>query len=145
MVDVMVGGRLIHDVGFLVKRNGTQLTDSKGRKTQAPAILSCNLVRWGLEEFIHDFGEDHLLLFECPQGIDPLYFSTLCVYFYAEHEKALEDTKAKVQRDVGINAVGVGDSSQGSFPSFSTEEDKPSQSEPDQPGSKKNPKLKMST
>ena len=66
MVDVMVGGRLVHNVGFLVKRDGTQLTDSKGRKTQAPAILGCNLVRHGLEEFIHDFGEDQLLLFECP-------------------------------------------------------------------------------
>ena len=29
------------------------------------------------------FGEEPLCLFECPIGISPLWFSTLCLYYYA--------------------------------------------------------------
>ena len=43
-VDIQVKGRLIHDTGILVKKDNIPLTDSKGRSTQAPAILGCNLI-----------------------------------------------------------------------------------------------------
>ena len=84
-VDIQVGGRLVHDTGILIKKDNIPLTNSKGRSTRTPTILGCNLIRKGLEEFIRDHGETCLELFECPVGVDPLYFSTLCVYFYAEH------------------------------------------------------------
>ena len=121
-VDIQVGGRLIHDVGVLIKKDNIPLTDSKGRSTRAPAILGCNLIRKGLEEFIRDHGGTCLELFECPIGVDPLYFSTLCVYFYAEHQKVMDQAKEMVQRDVSINSMGVGDGQQGSRPSASTSE-----------------------
>ena len=70
-----------------------------------------------MEEFIRDHGERCLELFECPAGVDPLYFSTLCVYFYAERQKVIDQAKEKVKRDVSINSMGVGDSQQGSHPS----------------------------
>ena len=44
LVDIQVSGRFIHDIGILVKRDNVALTDSKGRTTQAPAILGCNLI-----------------------------------------------------------------------------------------------------
>ena len=75
-----------------------------------------------MEEFIRDHGETCLELFECPAGVDPLYFSTLCVYFYAECQKVIDQAKEKVKRDVSINSMGVGDSQQGSHPSESTNE-----------------------
>ena len=56
-VDIQVGGRLVHDTGILVKKDNIPLTDSKGRSTQAPTILGCNLIRKGKEEFIRDHGE----------------------------------------------------------------------------------------
>ena len=59
-VDIQVGGRLIHDIGILVKKDNIPLTDSKGRSTRTPAILGCNLIRKGLEEFIRDHGETGL-------------------------------------------------------------------------------------
>ena len=68
-VDIQVRGRLI-------KKDNIPLTDSKGRFTRAPAILGCNLIQKGMEEFIRDHGEMCLELFECPTGVDPLYFST---------------------------------------------------------------------
>ena len=59
-------------------------------------------------------GEMCLELFECPAGVDPLYFSTLCVYFYAKRQKVIDQAKEKVKRDVSVNSTGVGDGQQGS-------------------------------
>ena len=149
-VDIQVGGRLVHDIGILVKKDNIPLTDSKGRSTRTPAILGCNLIRKGLEEFIRDHGETCLELFECPVGVDPLYFSTLCVYFYAERQKVINQTKETVKRDVSINSTGVGDGQQGNRPSASTnvstqpnQTNQPKQPKPNTSGSsKKNPKSK---
>ena len=46
-VDIQVGGRLVHNIGILVKKDSIPLTDSKGRSTRAPTILGCNLIRKG--------------------------------------------------------------------------------------------------
>ena len=108
-----------------------------------------------MEEFIRDHGEMCLELFECPVGVDPLYFSTLCVYFYAEHQKVINQAKEKVKSQKGCQRKlnGVGDSQQGSHPSENTNES----TQPTQPNqsnqpksdttsySKKNPNLKVST
>ena len=149
-VDIQVDGRLVHDIGILVKKDNIPLTDSKGRSTWAPAILGCNLIWKGMEEFIRDHGEMCLKLFECPAGVDPLYFSTLCVYFYAECQKVIDQAKEKVKRDVSINSMGVGNGQQGSRPSENTNEStqptQPNQSNQPKPNttgySKKNPKSK---
>ena len=106
-----------------------------------------------MEEFIRDHGEMCLKLFECPAGVDPLYFSTLCVYFYAKHQKVIDQAKEKVKRDISINSMGVGDSQQGSHPSESanesTQPSRPNQSNQPKPSttgySKKKPNLKVST
>ena len=103
-----------------------------------------------MEEFIRDHGETCLELFECPAGVDPLYFSTLCVYFYAERQKVIDQAKEKVKRDISINSTGVGDGQQGSCPSENTNEStqptQPNQSNQPKPNttgySKKKPKSK---
>ena len=149
-VDIQVSGRLVHDIGFLIKKDYIPLTNSKGRSTWAPAILGCNLIRKGMEEFIRDHGEMCLELFECPAGVDPLYFSTLCVYFYTEHQKVIDQAKEKVKRDVSVNSTGLGNGQQGSHPSENTNEstqptqpNQPNQPKPSTTGSsKKNPKSK---
>ena len=149
-VDIQVGGRLVHDIGVLVKKDNIPLTDSKGRSTRTPTILGCNLIRKGLEEFVRDHGETCLELFECPVGVDPLYFSTLCVYFYAERQKVIDQAKETVKRGISVNSTGVGDGQQGSRPSTSANEPTPpnqtSQQEYPKPktagSSKKNPKSK---
>ena len=147
-VDVQVGGRLVHDVGVLVKADTIALTDSNGKTTRAPAILGCNLIHKGMEEYIRDHGQTSLELFECPIGVDPLYFSTLCVYFYAERQRLVNQAKEKTRRDVSVNSTGVGDGSQGSRPSKNTSDpSSKARSEPKVPtgSSKKNAKVKIST
>ena len=89
-----------------------------------------------MEEFIRDHGETCLKLFEYPAGMDILYFSTLCVYFYAEHQKVIDQAKEKVKRDVSVNSTGVGDGQQGSRPSENTNES----TQPNQPNQLNQPK-----
>ena len=87
--DIEVEGQLVHRVGILVKKDKIPLVDSKGRKAKTPALLVSNLIRIAVNEFCETFGEDCLRLFECPKGISPLWFSTLCSYYYAHiHKKS---------------------------------------------------------
>ena len=81
--NIEVGGQLVHRVGILVKKDKVPLVDSKGRKAKTPALLSSNLISLALNEFCETFGKECIRLFECPVGISPLWFSTLCLYYYA--------------------------------------------------------------
>ena len=79
----------MHRVSILVKKDKIPLVDSKGRKAKTPALLSSNLIRIAVNEFCKTFREDCLQLFKCPGGISPLWFSTLCLYYYAHiHKKS---------------------------------------------------------
>ena len=79
--NIEVGGQIVHRVGILVKKDKIPLVDSKGQKAKTPALLGSNLIRIAVNEFCKTFGEDCLRLFECPKGISPLWFSTLCLYY----------------------------------------------------------------
>ena len=85
--DIEVGGQLVHRVGILVKKDKNSSCRSKGRKAKTPALLGSNLIRIAVNEFCETFCEDCLRLFECPKGISPLWFSTLCLYYYAHIHK----------------------------------------------------------
>ena len=87
--DIEVGRQIIHRVGILVNKDKVPLVDSKGRKAKTPALLGSNLIWIAVNEFCEKFGEESLWLFECPAGISPLWFSTLCLYYFAHvHQKA---------------------------------------------------------
>ena len=81
--DVEVGAQLVHRIGILVKKDKVPLIDSKGREAKTPALLSSNLIRIASNEFCELYGEESIRLFECPAGISPLWFSTLCLYYFA--------------------------------------------------------------
>ena len=97
--DIEVGGQLVHRIGILVKKDKIPLVDSKGQKAKTPALLSSNLIRIAVNEFCETFGEDCLRLFECPKGISPLWFSTLCLYYYAHIHKKSGVGASSVQSD----------------------------------------------
>ena len=61
-----------------------------------------------MEGFIRNFGQTCLELLECPTGMDPLYFSTLGVYFYAECQKVIDQAKEQVKRDISVTQWGWG-------------------------------------
>ena len=81
--DIEVGGQVVHHVGILVKKDKVPLIDSNRRKTKTPALLGSNLICIALNEFCELYGEECICLFECPAGISPLWFTTLCLYYFA--------------------------------------------------------------
>ena len=87
--NIEVGGQVVHHVGILVKKDKVPLVNSKGRKAKTPALLGSNLIHITLNKFCETLGEECLHVFECWAGISPLWFSTLCLYYYAHaHQKA---------------------------------------------------------
>ena len=52
-----------------------------------------------VNKFCESFGEDCLRLFKCPNGISPLWFSTLCLYYYAHIHKKSGVGASLVQSD----------------------------------------------
>ena len=79
--DIQAGGQVVHCVGILVKKDKIPLVDSKGRKAKTPTFLGSNLIHIALNKFCKTISEECLYLFECPAGISPLWFSTLCLYY----------------------------------------------------------------
>ena len=123
--DIEVGGQLVHRVGILVKKDKIPLVDSKGRKAKTPALLGSNLIRIAVNEFCETFGEDCLRLFECPQGISPLWFSTLCLYYYAHiHKKSGVGASSIQSDDPSKDSDGNSRNNQSSKPKCSQEQRK---------------------
>ena len=83
----------------MVKKDKVPLVDSKGRKAKTPALLGSNLIQIAVNEFCETFGEECLRLFECPVGISPLWFSTLCLYYYAHIHKKTGIGASSVKTD----------------------------------------------
>ena len=94
--DIEVGGQVVHRVGILVKKDKVPLNDSKGRSTRTPALIGSNLISLILNEFCKTHGEECICLFECPKGISPLWFSTLCLYYFAH-----------VAKKTGVGALAI--------------------------------------
>ena len=85
--DIEVGGQIVHRVGILVKKDKVPLNDSRGRSARTPALIGSNLISLALNESCETYGEECIHLFECPIGISPLWFSTLCLYYFAHVTK----------------------------------------------------------
>ena len=84
-LDVEFLGLKVPKVGFLITQNPNEVLDPE-HKTRLPSIVGWNLVRLAYEEFTkkHSFGN-----FECPEGVEPLLFSQLCIYYYADKVQAV--------------------------------------------------------
>ena len=53
-------------------------------KTRTPGIVGWNLVKLAYQEFPKKYNIDEFEDFECLDGINPLLFSHLCIYYYAD-------------------------------------------------------------
>ena len=54
------------------------------KKTKLPGIIGWNLINLAYQEFIRKYPVDVFSNFQCPQHVDPLLFSQLCVYYYTD-------------------------------------------------------------
>ena len=53
-------------------------------RTRLPRIVGWNLVKLAYQEFLKKYNINVFEDFECPDGVNPLLFSQLCIYYYAD-------------------------------------------------------------
>ena len=95
-LDIEFLGLKVPKVGFLITQNPNEVLDPK-HKTRLPGIVEWNLVRLAYEEFTKEHSPIIFENFKCPEGVEPLLFSQLCIYYYVDkvpavvHEIQAED------------------------------------------------------
>ena len=82
-MDVAFLGLKVPKFGFLVVKDPSDLVQTK-KKTKLPGIIGWNLIKLAYQEFIKKYPVEVFNSFQCPQNVDPLLFSQLCVYFYTD-------------------------------------------------------------
>ena len=65
-------------VRFLITQNPNKVLDPDHR-TRLPGIVGWNLVKLAYQEFLKKYNINVFEDFECPDGVNPLLFSWLCM------------------------------------------------------------------
>ena len=82
-LDVEGLGLQVPGVGFLITQKPNKVLDLEHR-TRLPGIVGWNLVKLAYQEFLKKYNIDIFEDFECPDGVNPLLFSQLFIYYYAD-------------------------------------------------------------
>ena len=82
-MDVAFLGLRVPKVGFLVVKDPSDLLQTR-KKMKLPGIIDWNLIKLAYQEFIKKYPVEVFNNFQCPQHVDPLLFSQLCVYYYSD-------------------------------------------------------------
>ena len=94
-LDVNFMGLKELNVGFLISDEPNKVLEKK-HHTKLPGIIGCNLIWLTFKVFMNKYGEESFNSFQCPVGVNPLLFSQLCLYYYAEVTK---------DHDYGVQSV----------------------------------------
>ena len=76
-------GLKVPNVGVLVAEKLNQVLD-KEHQTKLPGIVGWNLIWLSYNTFIQTYRTTGFDSFECPEGINPLLFSQLCIFHYSD-------------------------------------------------------------
>ena len=82
-LDVEILGLHVPRVRFLITKNPNKVLDPDHR-TRLPGIVGWNLVKLAYQEFLKKYNIDVFEDFECWDEVNPLLFSQLCIYYYAD-------------------------------------------------------------
>ena len=81
-LDINFLGLKVLNVGVLIVDDLTQVLDKK-HQTKLPGIVGWNLIRLSYNAFVEQYGASGFDSFICPEGVNPLLFSQLCVYHHS--------------------------------------------------------------
>ena len=73
-------------MGVLIAEEPNQVLDKK-HQTRLPGIIGWNLIRLSYDVFIKKYGTTGFDSFICPEGVNPLLFSQLCIYHHSDIQK----------------------------------------------------------
>ena len=91
-------------MGVLIAEEPNQVLDKK-HQTRLPGIIGWNLIRLSYDVFIKKYGTTGFDSFMCPEGVNPLLFSQLCVYHHSNVRKtnALGATSEVMSQNISVN------------------------------------------
>ena len=92
-LDINFLGLKMSNACFLILEEPNIVLDKK-HQTKIPGIICWNVIWLSYQAFVEKYGLDVFKSFTCPKGGNPLLFSQLCLFHYAE---TLEDHTMGVQ------------------------------------------------
>ena len=82
-LDINFLGLKVSNVGVLIVDDPTQVLDKK-HQTKLPGIVGWNLIWVSYNAFVEQYGASGFDSFVCPEGVNPLLFSQLCVFMQTQ-------------------------------------------------------------
>ena len=81
-LDINFLGLKVPNVGILIVEDLSQVLDKK-HQSKLPGIVGWNLIWLSYNAFVEKYGASGFDSFVCPEGVNPLLFSQLCVYHHS--------------------------------------------------------------
>ena len=81
-LDLTFLGLKVPKVGVLIAEEPNQVLDKK-HQTRLPDIIGWNLIWLSYDVFIQKYGTTGFDSFTCPEGVNPLLFSQLCIFHHS--------------------------------------------------------------
>ena len=78
-IDLTFLGLKVLKVGILIAEEPNQVLDKK-YQTRLPGIVGWNLIWLSYNMFVKKYGTTGFNSFMCPEGVNPLLFSQLCIF-----------------------------------------------------------------
>ena len=85
-LDLTFLGLKVPKVGILITEEPNQVLDKK-LQTRLSGIVGWNLIQLSYDMFIQKYGTAGFNSFMCPEGVNPLLFSQLCIFYYSNIRK----------------------------------------------------------
>ena len=103
-LDLTFLGLKVPKVGVLIAEEPNQVLDKK-HQTRLPGIIGWNLIQLSYDMFIKKYGTTGFDSFICPEGVNPLLFSQLCIYHHFDVQKnnALGATSEVMSQNIKIS------------------------------------------
>ena len=86
-LDINFLGLKVPKVGVLIIDDPSQVLDKK-HETKLPGIVGWNLIWLSYNTFVEQYGASGFDFFICPEGVNPLLFSQLCVFHHANTDNS---------------------------------------------------------
>ena len=81
-LDINFLGLKVLNVGVLIIDDPSQVLDKK-HQSKLPGIVEWNLIQLSCNAFVEQYGASGFNSFVCPEGVNPLLFSQLCVFHHS--------------------------------------------------------------
>ena len=103
-LDLTFLGLKVPKVGVLIAEEPNQVLDKK-HQTRLPGIIGWNLIQLSYDMFIKKYGTTGFDSFICPEVVNPLLFSQLCVFHHSNVQKTntLGATSEVMSQNIGMS------------------------------------------